>query len=65
MLNNKSKCVIHEIMKSVEYNRGLKSNRFFSVNKRLKKIAPPFYWPASFKPRLNAPTLILFIALFE
>ena len=56
--------IIH-VLKIVEYNRALKSNRFFSVNKRLKKISPPFYWPASFKARLSAPTLILFIALFE
>ena len=56
--------IIH-VLKSVVDNRGLKSNRFFSINKRLKKIAPPFYWPASFKARLNALTLILFIALLE
>ena len=30
-----------------------------------EKIAPPFYWPAGFKARLNAPTLILLIVLFD
>ena len=54
--------IIH-VLKSVVNNR-IKINRFFSINKRLKKIAPPFYWPASFKARLDAATLILFIALF-
>ena len=52
--------IIH-VLKCVLYYRGIKSNSFFSVNKRLKKIAPPFHWSASLKARLNAPTLILII----
>ena len=37
------------VLKSAVYNRGLKSNRFFSVNKGLKKkIAPPFLLAGEF-----------------
>ena len=54
--------IIH-VLKSVVNNRGLESNRFFSVNKSLKKSHLLF--TARFKARLNTPTQILFIAFFE
>ena len=56
---------IIQVLKSVVDNRGLKSNRFLVNKQKTEKIAPPFYWPASFKARLNALPLILFIALLE
>ena len=39
------KSLIIHVLKSVVNNRGLKSNRFFSINKRLKKIAPTTQCP--------------------
>ena len=40
LLELKSRSI--HVLKNVEYNRELKSNRFFSVNKRLKKNRTSF-----------------------
>ena len=45
LLNVKSH-IIH-VLKSAANNGGLKSNHCFLVNKKPKKIAPPFHWPRS------------------